>query len=477
VDEGTVHGRDQSTGSRAVRDRLGGVRVRAALAATVVVALILAIAAVAFVGLQRRQLEATLTDVAAQQAAAVAADVARKGAVAADVTPAGRSERALVQVLTRGGRVVAASPTIAGEAPVVDDRPPPGRTIVRRATTLPIGEEETFAVVVRGVRGPDGDAVVISAQSLETAERATEVLVRLLALGYPILLLLVAGTSYWLTGLALAPVDAMRRRVAGITATDRAARVPVPPSHDEVAELATTMNAMLDRLADAAEAQRRFVADASHELRSPLATIRAAHEIAEVHPGATDWSLVNADVLAEVRRLERLVDDMLFLARSDEHGPRPQPEDVDLDDLVGAEVGRLRRTSALRVVVQETPVRVVGDRHQLGRALRNLTDNAARYAASCVELRVARQGTDAVIDVIDDGPGIPGADRVRVFERFVRLDPSRQRGAGGTGLGLAIAREIALAHGGELTVVDHGGGAHLRLRLPLDREGPPGPAT
>ncbi|WP_167760372.1 ATP-binding protein [Blastococcus sp. CT_GayMR16] len=450
--------------------------MRAALAATIVVALILAISAVAFVVLQRRQLEATLSDVAAQQAAAVAADVARNGAASADVTPAGRSERALVQVLTRDGDVVVSSPSIAGEPPMVGDRPAPGQIVVLRAGTLPV-EEEAFAVVVRGVEGPDGEAVVISAQSLETAQRATEVLIRLLALGYPILLLLVAGTSYWLTGRALAPVEAMRRRVAGITATDLTARVPVPPSLDEVAQLATTMNAMLDRLGDAADAQRRFVADASHELRSPLATIRAAHEIAVVHPEVTDWAVVHADVLAEVQRLERLVDDLLFLARSDEHGPRSTPEDVDLDDLLSAEAGRLRRTTGLRIVVQETPVRVVGDRHQLARALRNLTDNAARHATDRVELRVSRQGAEAVIDVIDDGPGIPAPVRERVFERFVRLDPSRQRGAGGTGLGLAIAREIARAHGGELSVVDHDGGAHLQLSIPLSDPDRPHPTV
>jgi signal transduction histidine kinase len=450
-----------------IRGRLSGVRVRTALAATVVVALILAVAAVAFVVLQRRQLEATLTDVAAQEAAAVAAEVARNGAASVDVTRARGGEGALVQVVTPDGTVVAASPSIRGEPPVVGVRPAPGQTIVLRRDSLPIGEGDPFAVVARGVAGPGGDAVVISAHSLETAQRATQVLVGLLALGYPVLLVLVAGTSYWLTGRALAPVDAMRRRVAGITATDRGARVPVPPSRDEVAQLATTMNAMLDRLADASEAQRRFVADASHELRSPLATIRAAHEIAAVHPEASDWATVNTDVLAEVQRLERLVDDLLFLARSDEHGPRSQPEDVDLDDLVTTEAGRLRRTTGLGIVAHETPVRVVGDRHQLARVLRNLTDNAARHAATRIELRVDRRGPAAVIDVIDDGPGIPAGERDRIFERFVRLDSSRQRTAGGAGLGLAIAREIARTHGGELSAVDRTDGAHLQLRLPL----------
>jgi len=451
---------------RVLRGRLGGVRVRAALAATSVVALILAVLAVAFVLIQRRQLESTLLGVAQQEAAAVAAQVARDGAAAADVTPAGAGGQALVQVIGADGTVVAASPSIAGAPPLTSQRPAPGRTVTLRANVLPVGEEQPFAVVVRGVRGPDGDVVVISAQSLETANRANDVLIQLLALGYPVLLVLVAATSYWLTGRALAPVEAMRRQVAGITGTDLRARVPVPPSRDQVAHLAVTMNATLDRLAAATDAQRRFVADASHELRSPLATIRAAHEVAAVHPEATDWATVHADVLAEVGRLERLVDDLLFLARSDENGPRPEHEEVDVDDLVAAESARLRRTTGLRVVTRQTPVRVSGDRHQLARVLRNLTDNAARHAATCVELRVGEGPGTAVVDVIDDGPGIPAPERERVFARFVRLDASRGRGAGGAGLGLAIARGIARAHGGDLSVVDSRSGAHLRLRLP-----------
>jgi signal transduction histidine kinase len=437
------------------------------MAATIVVALILAVAAVSFVILQRRQLEATLTDVAAQGAAGVASQVARDGASAADVVLTGGGERALVQVVGPDGLVVRSSPAIVGEPPVVDLRPPPGRTTTIRRDTLPIGESEAFAVVARGVASPDGPVVVISAQSLETAQDATEVLVRLLAFGYPLLLVFVAGTSYWLTGRALAPVEMMRRRVAGITATDPTARVPVPPSGDEVAQLAETMNAMLERLAAAADSQRRFVADASHELRSPLATIRAAHEIAAVHPQVSDWSAVNADVLAEVTRLERLVDGLLFLARSDEDGPRPRAEDVDLEDLVAAEAGRLRRTTDLRIGVHGPSVRVVGDRHQLARALRNLTDNAVRHAVHSVEISTDQCAEEAVIDVVDDGPGIPAGERERIFERFVRLDASRQRQAGGAGLGLAIAREIGRSHGGEVLALEHPKGAHLRMRLPL----------
>jgi signal transduction histidine kinase len=339
--------------------------------------------------------------------------------------------------------------------------------VTRTLRDLPIGEENSFVVAARGIRAPDGAAVVIAARSLESVQQATSVLVRLLAVGYPIVLLLVAATSYWLTGLALAPVEAMRRRVAGISSADLDARVPVPSSRDSVAELATTMNAMLDRLAASGEGQRRFVADASHELRSPLATIRAAHEIAVAHPEVSDWKAVSADVLAEVQRLEVLVGDLLFLARADERGALGRREEVDLDDLVAAEAGRLARATQLRIVPRTVPVRVTADPDGVARLLRNLADNAARHARSCVALGLSRQSDAAVVDVVDDGPGIPTADRERAFERFVRLDPSRRRDAGGAGLGLAIAREIARAHGGEVTALAHDGGAHLQLRLPL----------
>jgi signal transduction histidine kinase len=450
------------------RGRFGGVRVRAALAATLVVGLILAVSAVAFTLLQRSELESTLLSVARQQAGTVAAQVARDGVAAADVVQAGAGEHALVQVLGRNGTVITQSPAIKGAPPLVEQRPAPGETVTLHADRLPVEEEDPFAVVIRGVHGPDGDAVVISAQSLESARRANAVLIRLLALGYPVLLVLVAGTSYWLTGRALAPVEAMRRQVAGITATDLTARVRVPPSHDQVAQLAVTMNGTLDRLAGATAAQRRLVSDVSHEFRSPLATIRAAHEVALVHPEAADRAALHADVLAEVTRLELLVDDLLFLARSDESGLSPERGEVDLDDLVDDEARRLRRTTALRIVPKVRPVRVHGDRRQLGRVLRNLTDNAARHAAGCVELRVDEVEGDAVVEIVDDGPGIPDTERERVFDRFVRLDPSRGRSAGGAGLGLAIAREIARAHGGDVTVVDSVQGAQLRLRLPRD---------
>jgi signal transduction histidine kinase len=289
----------------------------------------------------------------------------------------------------------------------------------------------------------------------------------LLAIGCPVLLLLVATIAYWLTGRALAPVEAIQRRVAAISASDLDARVPVPDSEDEIRALATTMNSMLSRLQSAGEARRRFVADASHEFRSPLTSIRAAHEIARLHPQSVDWSLTSTDVLAELDRLDRLVADLLLLARIDEHGLVMQWEDVDLDDILLDEAERLRRQMGVAVDIRASPaVRVTGDRHHLIRALRNLTENAVRHAHKQIRLELVTSPETVDIHVADDGPGISGEDRERVFERFVRLDLSRERSGGGAGLGLAIARDIARAHGGDLRVCTSDGGAELLLSLP-----------
>lgn len=443
------------------------MRVRTTCAATLVVAVILAAAGVAFVLVQRHQLESALEGVAAQQAADSATQIAQMGGVSSvDLSGSGSGEQALVQVVTPDGRVLASSPSVEGEPPVVDDRPAPGAVTATRVESLVIGENEPYVIVSRGVSVDGKDLIVIAAQSLETAERATSVVIGLLAIGCPVLLLLVATIAYWLTGRALAPVEAIQRRVAAISASDLDARVPVPDSEDEIRALATTMNSMLSRLQSAGEAQRRFVADASHEFRSPLTSIRAAHEIARLHPESVDWSLTSTDVLAELDRLDRLVADLLLLARIDEHGLVMRWEDVDLDDLLLDEAERLRRQMGVEVDIRASPVRVTGDRHHLLRALRNLTDNAARHADKQIRLELVTSPETVDIHVADDGPGISGEDRERVFERFVRLDPSRERSGGGAGLGLAIARDIARAHGGDLTVCTSAGGAELLLSLP-----------
>lgn len=452
-----------------VRGRFRGVRWRTTVAATLTVAVFLAIAGLAFALAQRQQLQGSITEASRDQAADLAAQVEREGSTA-DLA-AGAGDQSLVQILGTDGGVVAASPSVQGEPAVVSARPAPGVTTVIESTTLPIGEGEPFVVVLTGVSGPDGPMVVVVAQSLELVGQSTAVVVTLLLIGYPIVVSGVGLMSFWLAGRALAPVEAIRTRVAQVEGTSElGARVPVPGGDDEIARLAVTMNAMLARLQTASERQRRFVGDASHELRSPLATIRAAHEIATLHPEQRTWTETSHDVLAELDRVDHLVADLLLLARADEHGLRLRIVDVDLDDLLLAEATRLRRLGIVTVAVDAVPARAQGDPVHLSRALRNLTDNAARHARSSIELRIRVGDGTARIEVEDDGPGIPEADRERVFERFVRLDESRTRTDGGTGLGLAIAREISRAHAGSLQVEPGRAGARFVLELPTHRE-------
>ena len=451
-----------------MRPRIGGVRVRTTAAATVAVAIFLAIAAVAFALIQRQQLESSLTDAAREQASHVVAQVARVGA---DADLGAGGDQSLVQIIASDGSVLAASPAIDGEPAVVAARPGPDQVQTIRTDELPIGEGETFVVVAHGTDSPEGPVVVVVAQSLELVGQSTAVVVRLLVIGYPIVLIGVALTSYWLVGRALHPVEAIRSRVADIEGNATlSARVPVPPGSDEITNLATTMNAMLQRLQSASETQRRFVADASHELRSPLATIRAAHEVSALHPDQSSPEATTRDVLAELDRVDTLVADLLLLARADERGLTLRRVDVDLDDLVRAEAARPRRQGKPTVTLHAPPVRVQGDPDNLARAVRNLVDNAVRHATSTVAIRLSADDTSARIEIEDDGPGIPTADHDRVFERFVRLDESRARTSGGTGLGLAIAREIAHAHGGTLTLENGRPGARFVLNLPTSAQ-------
>lgn len=427
--------------------------------------MVLAAASVAFVVLQRQQLERTLADVARQQATDIAAQAANEGR-AITLTPGG-GDQALIQVIDAQGSVIASSPSVDGEPPVISLDVTPGEIAVREAVKLPIGEGERFVVVVRGVDTPDGPATVLAAQSLESVDRATEVVSQLLLVGYPIVLLTVALTSYWLTGRSLAPVEAIRRRVDSIdSARELSARVPIPAGDDEIARLAITMNSMLSRLQANAEAQRQFVGDASHELRSPLSTIRVAHEVAALHPEAMDWPTTSREVMAELDRLDLLVSDLLLLARADERGLRLRLDLVDLADVVRLEAERLARGSDIEIVATTVPAEAPLDRPALERAVRNLTENAVRHASSRVDLSVTVDERLINVDVIDDGPGVPPTQRDKIFERFVRLDESRARDSGGTGLGLPIARQIAKAHHGELVLCESPRGTHFRLSLP-----------
>ncbi|WP_326836507.1 ATP-binding protein [Amycolatopsis rhabdoformis] len=288
-----------------------------------------------------------------------------------------------------------------------------------------------------------------------------------LAVFVPVAVLLTALVAWLAAGRALRPVEAIRRELAEVSASQLGRRVPVPRSRDEIARLANTTNATLDRLQHTHEQQERFVADASHELRSPLANLRTGLEVALAHPERADWPAVAERSLLDVGRLHRITADLLQLA-VDPGGVARVP--VDLADVVREQVAERSAGSgkpAVRSFV-DGPAVVLGEPVQLERLLRNLLDNAVRHASSAVTVTVGHHAGTVVLEVLDDGPGIPPAERERVFDRFARLDDARTRDAGGSGLGLTLAREIARRHGGSLVVADSATGACLLVRLPAE---------
>jgi len=436
----------------------------------IVVALAMALGAAVLLLLLQHALITSVTDAAEARVADVAGQVTAKGTtqVAHDVAETTVPSQ-LVQVVDPSGRVVAASSSSIDDTPLTDFRPPPG--VLERAEVgeMPlIDDDHSFVIVAQGAQYDGQTYTVVVASSVQTQRETVETVTKYLMLGFPVLLIVVGVAGWLMVGSALGPVERIRSRVQGIGSGDLSERVPVPETQDEIARLAVTMNQMLDRLQSGQATQRRFVSDASHELRSPLATLTAALEVVEADTSGKAWRDLRQVMAAEAERMRRLVEDLLLLAKADDSGIRMQHTDVDLDDLVSAEIQRLRSSAPeLTVTGDVHPVRVVGDPARLSQVLRNLVDNAARAAHSTVRLTASERNGSAVITVEDDGEGIPEAERLRVFERFVRLDTSRSRASGGSGLGLSIALEITRAHEGTITLTSSTtGGTTATVTLP-----------
>jgi signal transduction histidine kinase len=446
--------------------RLGTVRVRTTVAAVVVAGLAMAVGGLVLVAVLRATLTRelrTAAELRGQDVAAVlASDAARRSPLAV-----GDADELLIQVLDEGGRVVAASPNAEGMAAVARLRP--GRSAeVEIPDEAPAEADGEFLAVAVGADTALGRRTVLVMRSTEAVTETTAAVGGLLAVGLPLLLAVVAAITWIVVGRTLAPVEAIRAEVDAISAAALHRRVNLPPADDEIGRLARTMNRMLGRLEQAQARQRRLVSDASHELRSPVAAIRQHAEVALAHPDRTTTAELAATVLAEDLRLQRLAEDLLLLTRADEHTLALRRRPVDLDDLVFDEARRLRDTTGLRVDTTAVSAgRVDGDAAGLRRVLRNLGDNAARHAAGRLAFSVAERDGLVLLEVDDDGPGVPEADRERVFERFVRLDDARARDDGGSGLGLAIVAELAKAHGGTVAVASSPlGGARVEVTLP-----------
>lgn len=419
-------------------------------------------------------------DAAVSQRVQVVADQASRGELPVRLTAAPIAAPA-VQVIDAAGAVVSRSRG-------VDDRHRmftlAARDKVRVATALARltddsdgdadagrddGDDDdlkSFRVAAIAVTSPiQGRLTVYAAEPTDPVSDSTGQLTGALAVGVPVMTVVLGVVAWLLVGLALRPVEVLRRQAAAIPGTDLARRLPPAASRDELARLTDTLNELLSRIESAAVKQRQFIADAAHELRSPVASLTAQLEVAALHPErvAPDG---NAGLLADTQRLGRLVGDLLALARIDA-APRPtQLRPVDLDDLVLDEVRRMRGRGPRIDAAGVSAARVEGDPAALARVVRNLLDNAVRHAASLVSVSLAVRGSAAQLAVTDDGPGIPAADRRRVFERFVRLDEARARDDGGSGLGLAIVAEVVRTHGGTVIVGDNHPGARFVVTLP-----------
>ncbi|SPT60394.1 MULTISPECIES: sensor histidine kinase [Actinomadura] len=447
-----------------MRVRPRSIRARDTLVAAVIAALVLGVTAIGADYAVRSAVEADLlreTQVDARRVSGAVRDGTLEGTIRDD-----SRGRVLVQVVEPGGRVTNATPA-ATDRPPVSRLWPSSNLRVRDFTACHGSWPGRECFVVEAIRvSTAADSVVVFAANRQPSYLVNGLLEAVLALA----VLLLAGFAAWVTwrvvGRTLGPVEAIRAQLAEISATDLSRRVPEPAGEDEIAQLARTANETLDRLERAVGRQRQFASDASHELRTPIAGLRANLEDASMHPEDNDLRAVVSSALRDTDRLESIVTDLLLLARIGTGGTAVQ-RPVDLSELAEAEIGR--RAFTLKIVTEIAGgVTVRGVRMQLVRLLGNLLDNAERYADTRITVELSAADGLALLTVTDDGAGIAPADRERVFERFTRLDTARSRDAGGTGLGLAIAREIAQAHGGTLRVEDHPSGARFALRLPLE---------
>ena len=410
-------------------------------------------------------LNRTVDDSAFASARAVAAMVGSN--TVPDPLPVSGSQ--VVQVVDGSGAIVSASVSADRLTPLLRS-PELAKALAGERISLPGGRAglsgNLRAIAVRA--GPSSASrSIIVAVPVNDIEESQRILRNTLLVTYPPLVVILAVIAWRVIGWTLRPVETLRSGAARISGSDHDERLAVPGSADEIRALALTLNDMLDRLAAARGRQRAFVADAAHELRSPLASMRTQLEVAQ-HLG--EGGELAADLLADVARLSALVEDLLLLARAGNDANRPSArESLDVSALLVSTASRYAGARVPVTVTAGPAVYASANSEELRRVLANLVDNAVRHASSAVSLEVRSEGGHAVLTVADDGPGIPADERERVFERFARLDDARDRDAGGTGLGLAIVRELLRRSDGSISLQDNPSGAGLVAVVHLAR--------
>ncbi|MCL6549852.1 MAG: HAMP domain-containing histidine kinase [Acidothermus cellulolyticus] len=438
------------------------LRARLVMVAAAGMAVLLALTGVFVTMRLRSTLIAEVTKNAARQALAVAAAI--DGLQHPHIS-GGIGEDAFIQIVDATGRVVAATGDIEGEPPLFTFRAEPNAgPVVRTVPATVLGSGAYRVATVTTTQPPR--YTVYAGLPLDGVDHTVASFAGVLAVALPALLAALVLGTWVLAGRALRPVEQLRAEAAQITITDLHRRVTVPPARDELARLAATLNDFIARLDTAVRRQRQFFADAAHELRSPVAAIRAQIEAAAVQPATV--AAIPPTLFPEITRLGTLVDGLLLLARLDSRPPM-RVRQVDLDDVLRDEVQIVRTLSTRRIDTSAVaPVRIEGDEYLLRRAIRNLLENAVRYAQRSIVVSLGYLTADECrLTVADDGPGIPEGERSRIFERFTRLDEARDRDTGGAGLGLAIVAEIVHAHRGRVWVEDNAPGARFVVTLPV----------
>ncbi|WP_159620956.1 sensor histidine kinase [Ruania rhizosphaerae] len=434
------------------------LRLRLTLLTAGLLCVTLALGALALTTVLSRGRVATLDEITTARADTIAA-LARDDRIAATLPVAQPGE--IAQLLDADGRVLASSPNASRTLPVVPvgelDRLLVSAGEAATTTTATAYDAEVRLAAMETQYRGEPATVVVTMPLAEVRDLLRALAISLVAI-VPVLTLLLAWTIWLVLGRALRPVEELRRGAERVARTGGPGTLPVPRAGDELGALARTLNEMLDALDVAAARQRTFVADAAHELHSPLASLRTSLDVAAAHPDSYSQEELVSDLGHEVGRMQALVEDLLLLSRLGSAPPRQ--DELDLRELVSGAVRDARPGAQIAV---EGAGCGQGDALALTRVLRNLLDNAVRHADSAVRVRVS----DGEVSVDDDGRGIPEADRERVFERFVRLDEAREREAGGAGLGLAIAREVARAQGGDVAITGSElGGARVVLTIP-----------